>query len=118
MEKYLIEEAVLVNKHLLHQKCHHGNKEQVHSMDNKGVEGKEVFTFSVEAKEVVEIEVVVIRAEEITKEEDIIRGDTTKVEDTIREADITKVEDTIREEDITKVEEIEAAIIKVCLMVY
>ena len=92
-----------MNKHLLHQKCHHGNKEQVHSMDNKGVEGKEVFTFSVVAKEVVEIEVAVIRAEEITKEEDIIRGD------------ITKVEDTIREEDITKVEEIEVAIIKVCL---
>ena len=113
MEKYLIEEADLVNKHPLHQKCLHGNKEQVHSMDNKEVEGKEVFIFSVVAKAVVEIEVVVIRAEEITKEED-----TTKVEDTIREADITKVEDTIREEDITKVEEIEVAIIKVCLIVY
>ena len=105
-----------MNKHPLHQKCLHGNKEQVHNMDNKGVEGKEVFIFSVVAKEIVEIEVV-IRAEEITKEEDIIRGDTTKVEDTIREADITKVEETIREEDITKVE-IEVAIIKVCLIVY
>ena len=112
MEKYLIEEADPVNKHPLHQKCLHGNKEQVHNMDNKGVEGKEVFIFSAVAKEIVEIEVVAIRAEEITKEEDIIREDTT------READITKVEDTIREEDITKVEEIEVAIIKVCLIVY
>ena len=107
-----------MNKHPLHQKCLHGNKEQVHNMDNKGVEGKEVFIFSAVAKEIVEIEVVAIRAEEITKEEDIIREDTTKVEDTTREADITKVEDTIREEDITKVEEIEVAIIKVCLIVY
>ena len=108
-----------MNKHLLHQKCLHGNKEQVHNMDNKEVEDKAVFIFSVVAKEAVEIEVVVIRVEEIIKEEDIIRGDISKVEDTIREEDITKVEDIIREEDITKVEGIEVATIsKVSLIAY
>ena len=73
-----------MNKLLPHQKCHHGNKEQVHSMDNKEVGVREVFTFSEVVKEVVTgVEVIKVednkaedvKVEDITKEEDIIKED-------------------------------------------
>ena len=80
-----------MNKLLPHQKCHHGNKEQVHSMDNKEVGVREGFTFSEVVKEVV------------TGVEDI------KVED--NKAEDVKVEDITKEEDIIKEEDIEVATI-------
>ena len=85
-----------MNKRLPHQKCHHGNKEQVHSMDNKEVGVREVFTSSEVVKEVV------------TGVEDI-KVEDIKVED--NKAEDVKVEDITKEEDIIKEEDIEVATI-------